>query len=267
MAGEKAGFFHRLKDYYISIGAALATERDISAVLPNPTDKGLARESAYAEILRQLLPASCQVSLGGYLFGPNGDESRQMDVLVYSDLSLQYLVGTEMLAKKAFTCVDGAIGAVAVKSRLDRAEVADALSCIASIPDKLPLEGRVAPVVKLGGYADWPYKVVVAFDGLAGTTILQHVDDFYEAHPEIPQSKRPNLIHTLGGYCIARTAEQGEETRLGVRLAPNQFVLCANDPDFLGLAKVVTGMHKVATAMRWIMTDYADIFDKTPLRE
>jgi len=228
-------------------------------------DKGLAREAAYAEVMRQLLPTSCEVALGGFLFGHEGHESRQMDILVYSDLALQYRVGTSSPQGKTFTCVDGAVGAVSVKSKLDGDSLRDALDCIESIPAKLPLEGRVPPFVKLGGYWDWPHKVVVAFDGLSQETILGHIEEFYAARGDTPQGKRPHVVHVLGKYCIVRTASEGEETRLGMQLPPNEFVICSNDPDLLGLAKAVTGMHRVAMAMRWLKTDYAELFDRTPL--
>lgn len=260
-----APFFDRLKTYYIAIGRALAANQDLTGILPNPSDKGLSRELAYAEILRQLLPASCQVALGGYVFGQNGDESRQMDVLVFSDLALQYGIIAKTSIPKTFTCVDGIVGVVSIKTHLSGKEMIDALGCISSLPQKLPLDGRVPDIVKLGGYEEWPYKVVCAYTGLAARTILRHIEAFYESNPSIPYDRRPNVVHVLGKYCIIRTSSQGEETRLGRKLPRNAFVIADNDPDFVGFVKSITNMHKIAMAMRWVITDYADLFDKIPL--
>jgi hypothetical protein len=261
----QTGFFERLKCFYTSIGASLAADRDISAVMPNPTDKGLRREEAYAEVLAQLLPTSCNVKLGGYLFGHTGDESAQVDIFVQSDMALQYAVQQRAGPTKAFSCIDGTVGVVCVKSRLDAAGLTSSLDCLDSLPEKLPLEGRAPQFVNIRGYPDWPYKVVFAFDGVGQETALAHIEEYYATRSRIPPMRQANLIHVLGKYCIIRTAAAGEQTRLGQSLGPNTFVIAADDPDFLGLAKAITNMHRIAMSMRWMKTDYAELFDKTPL--
>lgn len=135
-------FFTRLKEFYSGIGHALAARRDLTGILPNPTDKGLSRERAYAEVLRQLLPSSCQVALGGFVFSRNDVESRQMDVLVFSDMALRHCVSDEETVPKTFTCIDGAVGVVSVKTTLDGQQIVDALDCMASLPEKMPLAGE-----------------------------------------------------------------------------------------------------------------------------
>jgi len=249
----------------MALGRALAANQDLTGILPNPSDKGLSRELAYVEILRQLLPASCQVVLGGYVFGQDGTESRQMDVLVFSDLALQYGITAGSSTSKSFTCVDGTVGVVSIKTYLDGQEIGDALDCISSLPQKLALDGRIPKSVELGGYEEWPYKVIFAYGGLKADTVLKHIETFYESNPSIPDTRRPNVVHVLGRYCIIRTSPQGEETRLGRKLPPGAFMIADNDPDFLGFVKGITNMHRIAMAMRWVITDYADLFDKVPL--
>ena len=261
----KESIFVRLNKYYTAVGLALAGKRDLSVVLPNPTDKGLSREAAYAEVLRQHLPSTCEVQLGGFLFGQNGDESKQIDIFVTSDLALQYGMAAEQCVRKSFACIDSTVGVASVKTMLDRGGLRDTLNCIASLPSKLPLEGRVPKIVQLSGYEEWPFKVIFALDGLESETIRQHVEEFYSRNTEIPPQLRPNLIHVLGKYCIKRIAAQGEETRLGKPLDPNTFVVTRNNPDFFGLVLAITQMHKIAMSMRWVLTDYAEMFDKIPL--
>ena len=73
-------FFERLKKYYSDIGKVLRGEADAASIFPNTTDIGMSRERVYAEMLRLHLPSSCNVTLGGYLFDQDGNESSQIKV-------------------------------------------------------------------------------------------------------------------------------------------------------------------------------------------
>jgi len=163
-------FFERLKRYYSKVGEVLRGEADAASIFPNTTDIGISRECIYAEVLRQHLPSSCNVFLGGFLFDQSGDESEQIDIIVINESSLQfnfYRDGTG----KSFACIDGCVAIVSVKSMLDSPGLVDALQNIGSIPDKQPLE--TLPLIKIVSYEDWPYKVIYASDGIQLPNLLQ----------------------------------------------------------------------------------------------
>ena len=75
-------FFERLEAYYDAVGAVLRGEAGAAAVFPNTSDIGLSREQVYLRFLEEHLPASCEATLGGFLFGLDGTESSQLDIIV-----------------------------------------------------------------------------------------------------------------------------------------------------------------------------------------
>lgn len=89
----------RLKKYYIEVGNVLRGQADSASILPNPTDVGMSRERVHVEFLRLHLPSSCNVLFGGFLFNLDGDESKQLDLIVTSDSSPHTISTTKMAAE------------------------------------------------------------------------------------------------------------------------------------------------------------------------
>lgn len=87
MAGP---FFERLRAYYLDVAAVLRGEAKAASIFPNSTDVGISRERIYAEFLRQHAPSKCNVFYGGFLFGEDGSESNQLDVIVTTDTTPRY---------------------------------------------------------------------------------------------------------------------------------------------------------------------------------
>lgn len=83
-------FYSRLKDYFSNVGLVLRDKASASSIFPNRTDIGLSREGSYAEFLKSHLPNNCHVFFGGFLFNIDGTESKQIDLFVVSDSSLQF---------------------------------------------------------------------------------------------------------------------------------------------------------------------------------
>jgi hypothetical protein len=63
----------------------------------------------YAEFLRQHLPTSCHVTLGGFLFDSEGRESKQIDIIVVDDMAPQFNFHNRDGQGKAFAGVDGCV--------------------------------------------------------------------------------------------------------------------------------------------------------------
>lgn len=258
-------FFERLKKYYASIGSVLRGEADASAIFPNAGDIGTSRERIYAEILRSHLPSSCNVLFGGFLFGQDGTESKQIDILVTEESSMQYNFLTKGDQGKSFACVDGCIAVVSVKSNLDSTRLIDSLLNISSIPDKQPLTaGRLPPLLKVKDFDDWPYKIVYASEGTDLDTTLNVLTSFYEKRPEIPVNKRPNLIHVIGKYSITRTREEGGKTRNGTILEPNKFHAMPDPEGVFGLMWAISQIQAIASASKIIFYSYGKMIDNIP---
>src|SRR4051812_32425755 len=102
-------FFERLVKYYSNVGMVLRGQAEVASIFPNPSDKGLTREQVYLKFLENHLPLACRAMLGGFLFGLDGSESRQLDVIVTSSTAPRYQV-----MDKAFACVEGTLAVASV---------------------------------------------------------------------------------------------------------------------------------------------------------
>ncbi len=262
-------FFNRLRNYYLKVAEVLRGEADASSVFPNTTDVGMSRERIYADFLRQHAPSKCNVFLGGFLFDDNGIESKQLDVIVTTDTAPRFNFHDTEGVGKSFAPVEGTLGVASIKSMLDKTQLEDALSNIASVPAMKPLEGRVSLTIMIPNYDDWPYKIVYATRGLEGETVLGHVNSFYAEHPDIPITRRPHLIHVAGKYVIIRivpgmkvvniTGGSQEEPQLGT------YKLSTRDPDLHGIVWVINSLQQNAAASAQIFFLYGDLINKVLL--
>ena len=260
-------FFVRLRKYFEKVGAVLRGEAESASIFPNSTDVGMSRERVYAEFLKLHAPSKCNVFLGGFLFDMNGAESRQMDVIVTTDTAPRYNLHNRDGAGKSFSPVEGTLGVASIKSTLNKNELEDALTGIASIPPTAPLEGRLSFGIELVGYDDWPYKIIYASDGIAGSTLLQHVQDFYATNSGIPITRRPQLIHVAGKYVILRavpgmsigSAIHSQQSRVP---EPGTFHLITRSPDLQGILWALNSLQQYAQASTEIDFSYGDLINK-----
>jgi len=264
MAGP---FFLRLRKYYVDVAAVLRGEANVASIFPNPTDIGSSRESVYAEFLRQHAPSKCNVFLGGFLFGEGGSESGQLDVIVTTDTTPRFNFHNSDGQGKSFSPVEGTLGVASIKSSLNKNELIDALNGIAAIPPTTSLEHRVAFGVKIEGYADWPYKIIYATDGISCETLLGHLQQFYLDNPSIPLGRRPNIIHVSGKYVIIRSIEGLSvvwvpEKQQEVKLAPGTFFPSTIDPGIQGIVRVLEGLQNRAIASTHILYSYTEAMNR-----
>lgn len=263
MSGQ---FFHRLRDYYRNVSAVLRGEASAASIFPNTTDIGMSRESVYAEFLRQHAPSKCNVFLGGFLFGNDGSESRQLDVIVTTDTTPRFDFHNQNGQGKSFSPVEGTLGVASIKSTLNKNELEDSLSGIAAIPPTVSLEKRVAFGVKIKNYDDWPYKIIYASDGISAQTLLGHLQQFYSENPQIPLGRRPNIIHVSGKYVIFRITDDmtvwDPEKQKEEKLEPGTFFLSTNDPDLQGIVRVLEQLQERATASTHILYAYGEVVNR-----
>jgi len=207
------------------------------------------------------------VGFGGFLFSQDGNESKQIDILITNEATLQFNFHNKDGIGKSFACVDGCIGIVSVKSSLDSSALTDCLFNIASIPDKQPL--YAAPLIKINGYDDWPYKIVYASNGISLESLLESLNGFYHEHSEIPFIKRPNLIHVARKYVIVRVSPEGDTTRDGTALTPHSFYpmsggLTFASADAFALFYAVSRIQGIASASRYVRYNYNHLLDNIP---
>lgn len=259
-------FFVRLRSYYLDVASVLRGEAKAASIFPNPTDIGASRERIYAEFLRQHAPSKCNVFFGGFVFGEDGTESKQLDVIITTDTTPKFDFHNPSGSGKSFSPIEGTLGVVSIKSTLNKNELEDALTGIASVPLTAPLTGRVGGLLTITGYEDWPYKVVYSSDGIAGETLLSHLNDFYSRNPQIPTHRKPNLIHVAGKYIIMRAIKGmtiwNVESKTNEPVVEGTFSLFTKDSDLQGIVWALDGLQQRATASTHILYNYGEMINK-----
>jgi hypothetical protein len=259
-------FYTRLQGYFCQIGKVLKGEADSASIFPNPTDIGVSREKVYAEILKQHLPACCNVVFGGFVFDLDGNESKQIDIIINNEQTIRFNFSNIDGSGKSFSCIDGCVGVVSIKSNLNSNELIDSLNNFASLPEKRPLEGRSNPLIIINNYEDWPYKIIYASSGNTPETSLSTINKYYLEHPEIPFYKRPNIVHVAGKYLFIRIGKEGGETRNGTKLSPNSYFCQTSFPDEFSIPYIISRMQTIATSANNIIYNFEDIYKNLPFQ-
>ena len=210
----KQNLFHHLKEHFAFVARELSSQARQAGLFTNPTDVGTQREEVYRRFLERYLPKTCEVFLGGYVFDNEGNCSDQIDIIVTGSNGHRFRMSD---GDRYISTLVGTIGMVEVKSKLDKNSIEEALRKCASIPPMPDPKGIVSPTLNVGPdwWYDWPYKIIVAFDGIDPDTLCTHIANFYCRNPDIPDSRRPNLIHVLEKYVVARPTSNLNVVELG----------------------------------------------------
>ena len=255
--------FQGLLDHFQEIANAFENEKLAVSLFPQVADKGFAKEDLLTAFLTSHLPKRCQVINNGFIFDSSGKVSRQIDLMVTSDLSIQL-----RHSDRSFHCMEGCHCAMLVEDKLDKNGVFDALERLASVP--------VAPEVPAGlEFLLGPknqgmlLKAVFALNGTSSEDTLAHVDEFYSAN-RVPEKDRPNLIIVNNRYGIVRTGEHGAVTTSGVEIPAHSFHAygCAADEPCIGgysLIYLLTEIQRAVASGSQITIDYGEYLDQLPL--
>lgn len=256
-------FFTRLRDYWENVGKALRGESDVASVFPNSTDVGTARERLYVEFLRAHVPAFCTVSMGGFVFGEDGSESKQIDVLVAAGSSLRFDFNNRNGDGKSFCSVDGLVAAVSLKSRLDGKEIREGVQNLASIPAVQPIGQRYFPMgPRIENYESWPFKVLYAPDGVTVETAEQHL---LQAVHGIPPTRWPDVVHVSGKYVITKIPVDGKFSNDdGTPLPANTLFRQTTRTDAWGFMQVIERIQTIEQHMRLMLFSHEHLINNMP---
>lgn len=256
-------FFERLHDYFLSVGNVLRGEASSASIFPNKSDIGTSREKIYADFLRMHVPRGCHVDLGGFVFGQDGKESNQIDIIVTSDSALQYNLHNSENSGKTFSCIDGTIAVASIKSNLDSTQLCDALQNIASLPEKLSASSRFLPFLQMPErfYDDWPVKIIYASNGISLDSLTNTLLDFYKNNPNIPFNKRPNIIHVIGKYTLVRTYQNTTKAD-GSTWPANTYYPHPDATDVYGLSYAISLIQEIVMAERFLIQSYGSVLNK-----
>jgi len=252
-------FLDNLRRYFQHVAQVLRGEASAATLFPNSTDKGMSRERVYSQMLRDHLPSACNVLFGGSIFNQRGELSKQIDIVVTNDVCPQFNHHNRDGTGKAIACVDGTLAAVSVKSFLDRKEVFEALSNLASIPQQR-IDWEPVPFNEETHLHQWPYKVLFAFDGATVDTVKQGMHDFSTQYGNYPRNRQPDMIHVLGKYRLVKFWK--DMIHEGHTIQAGHYVTMTTDCDVAAMATMIAMIQQILLASRCVPFHYGEMFER-----
>lgn len=257
----KESFFYRLRNYYTKVAQVLKGEAEAASVFPNSSDIGTSRENIYLEFIKCHVPSKCNAFLGGYVFDSFGKESKQLDIIVTTDTAIKFDLFNKDGKGKSFAPVEGTVGVVSIKSKLDKEQLFDSLSNLASIPPTQSLEGRISITTKITEYDNFPFKIIYASDGLSPETINSHFENFYNENRSIPDNRMPDIIHVSGKYVFIKIRKgmkmYNYETHAEENIGNSNYFLTDKDVDITALMHTIIGLQDYAMTSQYIINNYS----------
>jgi hypothetical protein len=250
-------FFEKnLRPYFLGVADTLRIGSASGKLFTNNGDRGTSREYVYADFLRNHLPSACNIILGGNLFNQRGEVSKQIDIIVTTDVCPRFNHANPDGTRKSSACVDGTLGVVTVKSMLDKQELFDSLSNLASIP-----QHQLNGVDDLGpdAYFDhWPFKAIFAFDGASAESVMDAMTAFSVTFGNYPRNRQPDMIHVLGKYRLCKFPNDMKHE--GHVIKAGRYVRFDVDCDVAAMSVLIVRLQQALLASRHVTFEYGDLF-------
>lgn len=167
--------------YFDGLASNLNSQYLVSSAQKHRTTNGSNREVFVESFLNQHLPERLRAFQCGQIYGLDQPASKQIDVVVAHDAGVRF----DFLASP-LTLAEHVVAAISVKSFLDKAGLADALSGLASIPrasEKILGFGLMESLfAKNKFHTVYPRMFVFAFEGSSFDTMLVHLKEYLEVN-------------------------------------------------------------------------------------
>ena len=253
--------YEAIIEHFQSADSQLLAEAVASGGLRHPTDTGTERERSVKRVLERFLPASCQVSRGGFLFNIRGESSRQIDIIVTAGMAPRL----ESHSRDVVVApLEDTIGVAEVKSNLDKARLYEALDNIAALPKLEDPQSSLPPFLTEQSphfWWNWPLKVIFGFDAVSKETLYSHLKAYYQERPDIPPENRPSLIYVIGQYTIHRITPgaqvlNADGSKAENQPAPGEYRWFDNMANVNAMAGLVTDLQERAFVARFMIWPY-----------
>ncbi len=164
----------RILDYFDGQAGTLFQRAISSRVFENRPDIGINRENILKDFLKYHIPKRCNVINGGFVFDKENNTSKQIDLIITNDLSIQFVDND---INKSLTNIEGCNSVISVKSKLNTLELKDSIDNLKSVPflknlNYSPLVANVDKVLK-----QVPHKIVFTYDGLSKESIVKPINE------------------------------------------------------------------------------------------
>ena len=221
--------FERLRDYFQSISESFENNKLASKIFPNSVDAGSTREDIFLEFLKKHIPNRCDVIKGGFVFNHEGHESRQIDIIITNDLTLNFK-NFDQQNGKAFSVTDGTYCVISIKSMLNKEGLFDSLDNLHSVPQFSDID--INPSLKNTQKSERiPHRIIFGFDGIDVKTIGIYLNEYYSKH-KIPENQRIDFIVVNNKFIIQNSGHEGVTLPSGTKIPPFQYH--HNEGKFIG---------------------------------
>jgi hypothetical protein len=268
MTGEKEGqknVTSGLISYFQDYANDLQSAAHRAGILDNKLDIGTQREDILGDFLYRHLPKRCEIIKGGYIFDLSENKSKQMDLIVTNDLTLQFkeFGGNERLGK-SFNCIEGCYCALSVKSDLNIKELYSSIDNLASIPLEKKL--KINPLMKDGEILakQLPLKIVFAYKGMKVDNTLEGIVEFSKEH-DLSEEQWPDMMIVNNSYFIWKVDPEGRTFHDGNPLKFGSFVAESGSNYMGGLAllQMLTKIQRISNFGTTILMSFDAYVDKS----
>jgi hypothetical protein len=243
--------------YFNNLSDSIQVENSRISLSANNADKGILKEKVLFNAFQNHLPKSLTPTYGGTIFGYDDSESKQIDIIISQNIAINFNSGGKM-----FTPIEAVASVISVKSNLNKDELIDSLTNIASIP-QISNEvfeirhGFTNPLIAAATKSQvdsfiekQPSLHVFAYNGISSVTLHQHIKEFYAANPHIPQNRRPGTIIVNGKYYF--TTSRLERTYYDGRKIPANTYFQQDIHHDLRGAPLIHMIHCISDYVDWL---------------
>ena len=258
---QKPAIFRDLLEYFQAESDQLPQVIKQTKINKNKPDSGSLREDKLLEFIDRHLPTRCQMSKGGFIFDLKGNQSKQIDLLITSDATLQFRT-TNIKFSQSFNCIEGCYCAISVKTKLSKEQLIDSIDNLASIPmyKKLVSNSRFKKSKATLLLRQIPQRVIFAYEGIDDKKLTSHLIAHLNKN-DLPLDVVPNLIIVNNSYFLSRTPiGGGYDLKTHKSLKENSYNLKRKvDSEYVGgegLIALLTHIQKAANIGSKFDIDY-----------
>lgn len=250
-------FFGNLLSYFQSQANLINAKADGSGIYENRSDIGTKREDILYEFLYGHLPRRCHLVKGGYVFDSLGNESKQIDLIVTNDLTLQFTQFMDNKFQKSFNCIEGCYSAISVKSVLDKRAFYESIDNMASIP--LNKEINLNPLLRISSELlnEIPLRIIFAYKGDSVENIKGIIEDYRSKNANW-SNNFPNMIIVNNSYFVWKVGSENRSDPDGNRIAANSLIVMSRSKYVGGmtLMHMLTKIQKISNIGPHILLDF-----------
>lgn len=189
-------------------------------------DLGENREQLIVNFINDNQPRRLYAHRGGQIIGVNSEPSKQIDVLVTHDSTIEFRKD-----EKSYRVAESILAAIAVKSVLDREPLKEDFENLASLPaishDVLKLSSNQHDGLFQIYGRDFPARMMIGWDGAKSETLIDALNEAIAANPDVHVGAYPDVVTVLKrGFSLQLIGKQAfqkgqiERERVQYELVP-----------------------------------------------